>query len=303
MAIMTLLTVERPRIALLVLPSALLVVMWSSGFIGAELGTREARASTLLAWRYVVATAVLGVIWLGRRERVGMTSLGRQVVLGFLCQFVYLGFTVSGVGLGIPAGTTALIASMQPLVVVALAAALLHENARLTQLMGLVIGIAGVGLVVGGDLSGATASWWVYLLPVAGMVSLASGTLLQQHWRPRESLLTALAIQSATAAVLFLALAAPQGEVTPPATPAFWSAVAWVVVLSGFGGYGAYMYVTKTQGAARVSTLLYLTPPTTMLWAAVMFGDRVTTLGLVGVAVCAIGVVTALSRPQSRLPR
>lgn len=96
-----------------------------------------------------------------------------------------------------------------------------------------------------------------------------------------------------------LAYAGVQGDVAPPATPAFWGAVVWVVLLSGFGGYGAYMYVVKTQGATRVSTLLYLTPPTTMLRAAVMFGDQVTTLGLVGMAVCAIGVVTALARTRS----
>ncbi len=56
------------------------------------------------------------------------------------------------------------------------------------------------------------------------------------------------------------------------------------MLLSSFGGYGAYLYVSRTQGATRASTLLYLTPPTTMLWAALMFGDRVPPAGLAGLA-------------------
>lgn len=288
----------RTATAPVILPAVFLVVMWSSGFIGAELGTRQAPASTLLAWRYVVAAVILGGIWLLRRERVGPTALVRQIVLGVLCQFVCLWFTVDGVARGIPASTTALIASMQPLVVAALAALFLSERTSRFQVVGLAAGIAGVLLVVGGDLSATTAPCWAYLMPAAGMLGLTSGTLLQQHWRTRESLPTALAIQTATAAVFFMTLATVQGNLAPPATPAFWSAVAWVVLLTGFGGFGAYMYVARTQGATRVSTLLYLTPPTTMLWAAVMFGDQVTTLGLVGMAVCAIGVVTALARKR-----
>ena len=297
----------KPATAPVVLPAALLVVMWSSGFIGAELGTREAPAATLLAWRYLVAAMILCAVWSVRRERVSRLALARQVVIGVLCQVAYLGFIVSGVGLGTPVGTTALIASLQPLVVAVLAVLFLHERTHRLQIFGLATGIVGVGLVVGGDLSGTTAPLWAYVLPVAGMLSLAFGTLLQQHWQPRETVVTAITIQSVTAAVFFFALAAAQGNVAPPATSAFWAAVAWVVILSSFGGYGAYTFVARTQGATRVSTLLYLTPPTTMLWAALMFGDKVTLLGLLGLAVCAVGVVAALQpgRPPvvSTLPR
>ena len=42
------------------LAATLLVVMWSSGFIGAELGTRFAPADTLLGWRYVAAALIVG---------------------------------------------------------------------------------------------------------------------------------------------------------------------------------------------------------------------------------------------------
>lgn len=278
--------------------SATFVVMWSSGFIGAVLGTQAAGADTLLAWRYVAATLLL-VGFVGLRSlRLSGPALGRQVVLGLLIQVGYLGGVVSGVGLGVPAGTVALVAALQPLVVATAAGPLLGERTSPRQRQGLALGAAGVALVVGDDLTGGSAPAWAYLLPVGGMLALSAGTLLERHWSPRESLLDALTVQTVVGAVFFVGSAALAGRMQPPAEPAFWWAVAWVVLLSTFGGYGTYLAVLRRHGATRVSTLLYLTPPTTVLWALVMFGDRPGVLALAGLVVCA-GAVHLVLRQQA----
>ena len=77
----------------------------------------------------------------------------------------------------------------------------------------------------------------------------------------------------------------------------------WVICLSSFGGYGAYLLVLRRSGATRVSALLYLTPPTTMLWAYLMFGDAVSLLGLVGLVVAAVSVAVVLRPANQRHPR
>jgi drug/metabolite transporter (DMT)-like permease len=273
---------------------AALVVMWSSGFVGAELGTRFAPADTLLAWRYVVAAGVLAALALVLGTRLGPRALLRQGVLGLLCQCLYLGGVVTGVALGVPAGTTALIAALQPLLVAAAAGPLLGEHTGRRQRVGLGLGLAGVALVVAGDLGLDGAPWWAFLLPVGGMAALSAGTLLERRLRPAESPLQSLTAQTVIAAGFFVAVAAAGGRLQPPADPAFWWAVVWVVVLSTFGGYGAYLVVLRRSGAVRVSTLLYLTPPTTMVWAMLMFGEVPGPLALPGVALCAVGVVLAL---------
>ncbi len=283
-----------------IVPPLALVVLWSSGFIGAELGTRQAPVSTLLAWRYLVASVILVALCLWRSERISRDGLKQQVVLGLLGQAMYLGLTVGGVALGATAGTSALIASLQPLVVIGLAAAALSERVRRVQLVGLGVGLVGVILVVGGDLTVGNAPWPVYLLPAAGMLGLSVSTVLQQRWRPQQSVLMALTAQTVTAAVVFWIFAALRGETAAPTSIGFWSAIVWVVVLSSFGGYGTYLYVSRRHGATRASTWLYLTPPTTMLWAALMFGDDVTALGVAGLAVSAMGVTTALSETSCR---
>ncbi len=236
-----------------------LVVLWSSGFIGAELGTTETSAHTLLGWRYLVAAAIL-IAWCKYRGfRPSRQGIRRQAVLGFFCQFLYLACIVSGVEHGVPAGTSALIAALQPLVVAALSSRLLGERFGPGRLAALFFGLVGVALVVAGDLGGGSVSWVVYLLPLAGMSALSGGTVLERRL--------------------------DTGDAVPPVTPSFWAAVAWVVVLSTFGAYGSYMFVARRSGATRVSTLLYLTPATTMVWAWLMFGDGITLLAVVGVAI------------------
>jgi drug/metabolite transporter (DMT)-like permease len=295
----TLHTAPRHRTDLLA--ATALVVMWSSGFIGAALGTSAAAADTLLAWRYLAAATVLGALMAVRRPRLPRGALARQGGIGLLVQVGYLGGVVSGVGLGVPAGTAALVAALQPLVVAAAAGPLLGERTDRRQTVGLLAGLAGVALVVSGDLSLGTAPWWAYLLPLAGMAALSGGTLLERRVAPRESLLDSLTLQTLAATAVFAAETVVAGRFTPPADPTFWWAVAWTVVLSTFGGYGSYLLVLRRGGANRVSTLLYLTPPTTMLWAFWMFGERPGALAFVGVAVCAAGVYAVLA--PSRRPK
>jgi drug/metabolite transporter (DMT)-like permease len=280
--------------------AAAFVVLWSSGFIGAELGTAHAAPDTLLAWRYAVATALLGLAVAIRGRPVPRGAPARQVLLGLLTQVLYLGGVVTGVAVGVPAGTTALVAALQPLVVAAAAASEQPTTPR--QRVGLVAGLGGVALVVAGDMAPgpgpAPAPWWAFLLPLGGMLALSAGTLAERRLRPPETPLVSLALQSATGAVAFITAAALGGRLAPPAEPVFWAAVAWTVVLASFGGYGSYLLVLRRSGPLRVSTLLYLTPPTTMVWAWAMFGDVPGPLAVPGAALCAVGVWLALRTPR-----
>ena len=282
--------------------AAVLVVCWSSGFVGAEFATRDAPVSTVLAWRTLLAAGLIGGWVLLRRERVRPGSLLRQAGLGLLVQVVYLGGVFAAAGAGVSAGTSALIAALQPLLVATLAGPLLSEAVSARQRVGLLIGAGGVALVVAGDLSGGGAAPAAFLLPVAAVVGLAGGTLLERRWGPGESLAVSLALQSAVAAVAFGAVAGVRGEFAPPADPGFWAAMAWLVLLATVGGYGSYFLVVRRSGATPASTLLYLTPPATAAWAWAMFGQHPGPTALPGVLVCAVGVVLALRAARPAEP-
>jgi drug/metabolite transporter (DMT)-like permease len=283
--------------------ATLLVVMWSSGFIGAELGTRYAPADTLLGWRYVAAALVVTTWAVARGIRPDRRTWPRLALLGLLCQCLYLGGVVTGVGLGVPPGTAALVAALQPLLVAVVAGPLLGERTSTVQRTGLVLGVVGVALVVAGDLGAGSAGPFAYALVVGGMLALSAGTLLERRLQLPVSLLESLTVQTLTAAAFFVTVAAVDGHLQPPADPGFWWSVLWVVGLSTFGGYGSYLLVLRRSGATRVSTLLFLTPPTTALWAFLMFGTRPALLALPGAVVCAVAVTLVVRRARAPRPR
>jgi drug/metabolite transporter (DMT)-like permease len=285
------------------LASVALVVTWSSGFIGAELGSRAGAAPlTLLGWRFTLLAAGLVLLAVAQRSpRPSWRAWRRQAVLAALCQASYLILIFEGVSHGVPGGTAALIAALQPLLVATVAGPLLDERSSSRMWVGMLLGLAGVVIVVSGDVGVGQAPWWAYLLPTAGMLCLASGTVLARRLRPPEDLFQTIMMQSVVTAVLIMGPALALGQAVPPADGSFWGAVVWLIVLASLGGYVMYVFVTRSQGATVVSTLLYLTPPTTMLWAFLMFGEPVTLLGLLGLLVSAAGVLLVL-RGRRALP-
>lgn len=285
-----------------------LVVFWSSGFVGADLGTREASPLTLLAWRYLAAAALALTLLAalrarrGRPPRVGRAPLRPAVVAGLLCQAGYVGGVVGGVALGVDAGTAALVAALQPLVVTALAHAAGGERATAGQRLGLLLGTVGVVLVVLGDLGGGDAPPWAYLLPAGGMLSLSVGTVLDRRGPGGGGLVAELATQTVVAAVALVGVATVAGALAPPdGDLVFWVAVAWVVLLSTVGGYGCYFVVLRQGGPRTVSVLLYLTPPVTALWAWLQLGQAPGLLAIPGAALCALAVrlATRPARPAA----
>lgn len=270
------------------------VVCWSSGFIGAKLGAGSAPAVTILMWRFLpLALALLAATaarasWRSVPPRV----LLRQALIGTLSQSGYLLTVFWAIQLGVSSGTTALIDGVQPLVAGALAGPLLRQYVSRRQWLGLGLGLAGVVIVTTADAAtAAEVAWWAYLIPFLGMLSLVAATFLEGRSRTDISPEVPLAVHCATSAVIFTALALAAGSATPPAEPAFWTAVAWLVVLSTFGGYGLYWLILRRSGVTKVNTLMFLMAPVTAVWGAIMFGEHFGVRTALGLAVCLAAVV------------
>lgn len=278
------------------LASVALVIMWSSGFVGAELGVRAGGTPLqLLGWRFSILAAMLLTVCLVLRvDLTDRRAWGQQALIGLLSQAGFLFLVFEGVNRGVDGGIAALIASLQPLLVATVAGRILGERITPVMWIGMVLGLSGVVVVVSGDLGTGAAAWWAYLLPAAGMLSLTTGTVLTQRLRPTESLLQSITIQMVVAAIVLVASSLMVGQATVPSDVDFWLAVTWLVLLSTLGGYALFVFVTRTRGATVASVLLYLTPPTTMLWVWLMFGVPITPVAVVGMAISAIGVAMVL---------
>ncbi|WP_431926860.1 DMT family transporter [Amycolatopsis tucumanensis] len=274
------------------------VLFWSSGFVGATLGARSGGAVSLLAWRFLAAGLLLGAWWVVRRRSMRPRDAAIQAGLGVLSQGAYLYCVYAAADLGVAAGTSALIAALQPIVAVVLSQFVLGERAGALRWAGLVGGLAGVALVVGDNLSGRPGTPpLAYALPFLAMLALVAATLIERKTASAVPLWDGLVVQCVTSAVLFTGIAAATGQLVAPADPDFWVAVGWVVVFSTFGGYGCYWLVLRRSSVTTVSGLLYLTPPTTMILAWLMFDDTITLRGLLGLVVC-LGAVALVLRPR-----
>ncbi|MFI7101701.1 DMT family transporter [Streptomyces sp. NPDC050161] len=275
------------------LRAAALVVTWSSGFIGARLGTDAAGTLPILMWRFVLVAALLVPWWcLTRYRRLSWREIGIQSLVGLLAQSVYLLSSFGAIELGVPPGTTSLVEGLQPLFAAALVGPLLGELVTRRQWWGLSIGLIGVVLVIGEGLQlGGDRPLWAYAIPFAGMVALTAATIIQRRSGLATPLADALTIQSCASAVFFVLLGLASGQTSVPLTGSFWFALGWVVVLSTLGGYGFYWLNLKHSDVSRVNSLIYLTPPTVTLWAYLMFGDSIGLLAGLGFVICAVAVV------------
>lgn len=284
-----------------VLPLAILeaglVVAWSSGFIGARLAADATSVFLVLFWRFAIVSLAL-MPWLLGAMRRGLPSrsLILQSVLGVFAMFGYMALGVKAIGLGVPVGTAALISALQPIMTAAVAGPILHEHVNRSQWMGLGLGLVGVSLAVGGSLGGASS--WAYALSGASTLSLVIATIIAKALPDNTPLLPSLALQSVVSAVLFAPLALLDGEILPSLDPYFVAAVAWFILFSTIGGYGLYWLCLRKSTATRVGSLIYLTPPVTMIWGWLMFSEPITMPAIVGFAICIVGVL--LTRPIQR---
>jgi drug/metabolite transporter (DMT)-like permease len=269
-----------------------LVICWSSGFIGAKLASETPAVFLLLFWRFLfTSVGLLPFVWVAFKNGMTARSFLIQFLVGFLAMGIYLALGVKSIDLGVPAGTSALISALQPLMTVAMASLLLKEEITYKQWLGLLIGLIGVSVAVGGSFG--AASTIVYFFAFVGVLAIVAATIVTKMVSKPLDLLPTLGIQCIAATVLFFPLSIYEGTLVPTITHGFVFAIIWFIILSTIGAYGFFWLCLRRSSTARVSSLIYLTPPVTAVWAWLMFSEPITISILIGFAICFIGVVLA----------
>lgn len=269
-----------------------LLLAWSSGFIGARFSIDYAPALLVVFWRCVVVSLLLLPFVYRSVLNTPFLVLLRNAGVGLLAVAGYMTGVTQGIALGVPAGLVALCADLLPLGMALLAAVFLGERLVPQAWLGLIVGLLGVIWVTHGVLVLGNAPLWAYGLPMAGMLSLAVATLWQKRASAAQSmdLLPNLWLQCFVSSFGFAAIEGSQGSLAPIPTAGFALSVLWTVGLSTFGGYGLYWICLRRSTAIRVASVLYLSPPITMLWAWAMFDEPLSWQMASGMAISAIGI-------------
>jgi len=270
----------------------LFVVLWSTGFIGAKLGLPYAEPATFLLIRFALVQVVLLPACL--LMRAPWPETGAQFLhmafAGALIQGGYLGGVFLSLHKGMPAGASALITALQPILAAVLSGWLLGERANARQWLGLALGIAGVALVVREKWALEGVGLAATALSVLALVSISLGAVWQKRHCARVDLRTGAAIQFG-AAVLVLAPYALLFE-TRDVT---WSAelvvaLVWLVFALSLGAVFLLFWLIRHGAATKVASLMYLVPPCTALVAWPLFGETYTAFAAAGMALAMLAV-------------
>lgn len=291
---MTALPIARPG-TFIVFWAGLFVFLWASGFLSAKFGFPYAEPLTFLVWRYGLAVACLVPIALALRTSWPRTwgQAGHIAVAGLGIQTGYLVGVYCAIYNGISTGVIALIVGLQPLLTGALAGSVLGERVTPRQWLGLVLGFAGLGLVVAEKVALGSATAAGLAFGLLGLVAITFGTLYQKRYCAGMQMWSGISIQAMVSVLVTGALAAATETMRIDWTGEFVFALLWSTLGLSVITAALYFYLVRRGAAAKVTSLIYLSPPTTAVMGYVVFDERLGAVAIAGMAVAMVGVALA----------
>ncbi len=278
----------------------LFVLLWSTGFVVAKLGLPSSPTLTFLLLRYAGVLVVLGPLVLLMRAPWPSGQARHIAVAGVLVQAGYLSGVWCSIKLGMPAGLSALIVGLQPLLT-AFAASTVSERVSRRQWLGLLMGLGGVALVVSEKLTPTGASVLNVSLCVFALMSITAGTLYQKRHCPRFDLRTGALIQFGASTIVTLPLAIWLEGLDWQLSTVQWTrefiiALGWSVLALSIGAMFLLFALIRKNAATHVSSLMYLTPPVTAFFAWLLFGESFGLAGIAGMLLAVAGVAFVVRR-------
>jgi drug/metabolite transporter (DMT)-like permease len=270
----------------------LFVLLWSTGFIGARYGLPYVEPMTFLAVRMVFVVVIMTAIALVAGARwPDKTEIGHSLVAGWLVHGLYLGGVFTAISQGVPAGISALIPGLQPILASTIANRFMGEKVAPLQWLGLALGLAGVALVLHDRaiVNAGSAPGWI--ASFVSLLGITLGTLYQKRFCGTIDWRTGNTVQYAGALLLF-SLAAFTFETREIR----WSgelifAISWLVLVLSIAAVGLMYWLIRRSAATGFASLFYLVPVVTALMAFMLFDEKLDALSIAGMAVCAAGVV------------
>jgi drug/metabolite transporter (DMT)-like permease len=277
------------------------VLLWSTGFIVAKYAAPHAPPLTFLLYRFAGAIAILlPIIAVTKAPWPRTASMWRDVVIvGVLLQATYLGGVWVAIAMGMPASVSALLVGAQPLLTAGLVFTVGERASRL-QWAGLIIGFAGIALVLSDRLTLAGVALPALAVNFLALAGITAGTLYQKKHVADVDLRTGSLIQFAASFVVLLPFAIATESMVVDFTLEFWLALAWSIVALSLVAITLLLVMIRRGRATDVTSLMYLTPPATAVLAWLMFGETLGVLAWGGVMVTMAGVALVLTTGERR---
>lgn len=302
----------------------LLIVASAAGFGSGALFARSAYETTtigfatLMSWRFVLGA---GVTWLwivaSPRRRAAARAMDRRMVaVGIGLGILYVGNSGTYyAGLErVPASLAALIVFVYPAIVAVLSLRFGRrlEGRRAWGALGLAL--LGSALTIGGIRADQVPpTEWLVLVALAPVIYAC--WIVIQAWltgerragagAPRFSAdpTATAAVVNTGAAVIWVVLAVALGQPLAPGDvpAAAWPDIAGIAVLTTFVAIVGFTEGSRRIGAAEAALISTIEPVWTITLAALLLGETLTPIQLVGGALILTGVVVAQTARRRRV--
>lgn len=269
------------------------VVIWSSGFVVAKYAFRSSDVIFFLSVRLLIAAGILALVTkaLGHSLKLTRGDLLASLAIGIALHALYLGGVWEAIAQGSPSGIASVITSLQPVLVSLIAVRLLGEKLTRNQLLGLFLGLAGVILVLAPAFSRTGEMTVIALaLLIAALSGSTSATLMQKKLGHSIPLLAGTTYQFLIAGIVLGIYSVASGKTSIDWNLESSLAMVWAVVVTSLIAILLLLWMLTHGSAARVSSLLYLVPPTTAIQAFILFGEKLNPQAIIGIAMTALGV-------------
>jgi drug/metabolite transporter (DMT)-like permease len=272
---------------------AIFVALWSTGFVVARYATRDAGPLTFLCVRMFIAAGLLWLIATAMRApRMTRSGWSAATIVGVFMHAVYLGGVFVAIDNGLPSGLSALIAGLHPVATSVAARIFLGERLNRKQIIGVFLGLVGVCAVVIEKLdaadSGVTTAAMIAM--AISIVGLTIGTLVQRALGKEMPLLRGTATQYLASGVVLAVASGFSEQWQFSLTRYTMFSMLWAVVVLSLGAVLLMMTLLARHTAAKVSSLFFLTPALSTIEGAILFGERLGALALVGLVIAIFGV-------------
>lgn len=267
------------------------VLLWSTGFVVARWSAPHSPPLVFLALRVAIAALVLA-LWavLARAPWPQRKAMWHLTFAGMLVHGCYLAGVWVAISQGMPAGLTALIVNLQPVLTALTAPWWLDERQSARGWLGLFLGFAGVAMVVAHRVSIDHLALSSIVFSVIALAGITAGSLWQKRFVPQFDLRTGTCIQYVASFLILAPLAWLFEGVWPAWHPDLLGTMLWSVFALSIGAVFLMFMLMRRGEATRVASLFYLVPPVTALMAWALFREPFGLMAAFGMVVTAVGV-------------
>lgn len=266
-------------------------LLWSSAFTSARMIVVDAPPLAALAMRFLISGG-LGVaiaLMMGQTWRLSRAQWRATIIFGICQNALYLGLNFVAMQT-VQASLASIIASTMPLMVAGLGWIVFRDRIRPLGVLGLVAGVIGVAIIMGARLSDGVDPLGLALC-VVGALALSIATLSVRGASSGGNVLMIVGLQMFVGAACLAVVSGLTEELTVNWNPRLIAAFAYTTLAPGLLATWLWFKLVGRIGAIKAATFHFLNPFFGVAIAAMILGEGLGILDVVGVAVIAGGIL------------